>query len=89
VANYNSPGTYSKGTEVSMDISVGPPIYIIGMLSFVGWIFFVLFGGVGLTALPLDLIIEFKNRPVIVNFNNFFIFEQINSFFYFFIEICK
>lgn len=54
-----------------MDISVGPPIYIIGMLSFVGWIFFILFGGVGLTALPLDLIIEFKNRPIIVNFNNF------------------
>lgn len=51
-----------------MDINVGVPIYIIGILSFVGWIFFVLFGGVGLTALPLDLILEFKHRPIIVIF---------------------
>lgn len=60
---YNSPSTSPVVTQETMNLSVGPPIYIIGILSFVGWIFFVLFGGVGLTALPLDLILEFINRP--------------------------
>jgi len=35
-------------------------------MSFFGYIFFVLFGGVGLTALPMDLITTFTNRPKIV-----------------------
>jgi LMBR1 domain-containing protein 1 len=32
-------------------------------MSFFGYCLFVLFGGVGLTALPMDLIKEFTNRP--------------------------
>lgn len=32
-------------------------------LSLFGYIMFVVFGGVGLTALPMDLIKEFTNRP--------------------------
>lgn len=35
-------------------------------MSFIGWFFLGIFGGVGLAALPIDLILEFKNRPVIV-----------------------
>jgi LMBR1 domain-containing protein 1 len=35
-------------------------------MSFFGYIFFVIFGGVGLTALPIDLINEFLERPKIV-----------------------
>jgi len=32
-------------------------------MAFIGWFLFVLFGGVGLSALPMDLIEEFRNRP--------------------------
>jgi len=32
-------------------------------MSFFGWIFLVLFGGVGLFALPIDMINEFRHRP--------------------------
>lgn len=32
-------------------------------MSFFGYVLFVLFGGVGLSALPIDLIKEFINRP--------------------------
>jgi len=32
-------------------------------LSFVGWFFFTLFAAVGLAALPMDLINEFRTRP--------------------------
>ena len=37
-----------------------------GFMAFIGWFFFVLFGGVGLSALPLDLINEFLGRPKII-----------------------
>ena len=39
-----------------------------GFLSFFGYFFFVLFGGVGLPALPIDLILEFVNRPKTVKY---------------------
>lgn len=44
-------------------------MYAIAFMSFFGYIFFVIFGGVGLTALPMDLITTFTNRPKIVHFN--------------------
>lgn len=39
------------------------PIYVMGLTSFIGWFLFILFAGVGLSALPLDYIMEFKYRP--------------------------
>jgi hypothetical protein len=39
------------------------PIFTIGLLSFISWFFFIIFGGVGLPALPLDLIYDFITRP--------------------------
>jgi LMBR1 domain-containing protein 1 len=33
------------------------------ILSFFGWILVVLFGGVGLFALPIDMINDFRRRP--------------------------
>ena len=35
-------------------------------MSFFGYILFVCFGGVGLTALPIDMIVDFTSRPKIV-----------------------
>ena len=40
------------------------PIYTIGLLSFVSWFLFVIFGGIGLAALPLDFIYDFNTRPI-------------------------
>eukprot|EP00164_Ancoracysta_twista_P001856 GFYU01002440.1.p1 GENE.GFYU01002440.1~~GFYU01002440.1.p1 ORF type:complete len:480 (-),score=160.37 GFYU01002440.1:238-1677(-) len=39
------------------------PVYLVAFLSFVGWFFFVLFGGIGFVALPMDLINSWRNRP--------------------------
>jgi LMBR1 domain-containing protein 1 len=36
---------------------------MIAIASFIGWILFAIFGGIGLPALPMDLLIEFKHRP--------------------------
>jgi hypothetical protein len=38
-------------------------VYMVALVSFVGWIFFSVFGGVGLAALPMDLITAFTTRP--------------------------
>lgn len=37
-----------------------------GFMAFIGWFLLVLFGGVGLTALPIDLISEYANRPKMI-----------------------
>ena len=38
-----------------------------GMMAFIGWFFFLIFGGVGLSALPLDMINSFIGRPKITS----------------------
>jgi len=40
--------------EVELKVDVSFIIYIIGFLSFISWFIFVLFGGIGLAAIPLD-----------------------------------
>jgi LMBR1 domain-containing protein 1 len=36
---------------------------VIAIMSFFGWIFVAIFGGVGLVALPIDMINQFRHRP--------------------------
>jgi LMBR1 domain-containing protein 1 len=52
-------------------VGVTPVVYIMAMITFLGWFFFVLFGGIGLAALPLDLISEFTNRPQRIDLEEF------------------
>ncbi len=49
-----------------MTYEVTFPIFAMAFMSFIGYILFVVFGGVGLSALPMDMINEFYNRPKIV-----------------------
>jgi LMBR1 domain-containing protein 1 len=48
---------------ITWSVPVTFPIYIIALLSFIGWFAFVIFFSVGLVALPLDLINDFRTRP--------------------------
>lgn len=50
-------------TDAHIRFKVGIHIYMVAFLCFIGWFFFVTFGGIGLSALPVDLIIEFIDRP--------------------------
>lgn len=50
-------------STATLSIDVSFPIYIIGLMSFISWFLFVLFGGIGLPALPLDFIYDFITRP--------------------------
>merc|ERR1719203_2542410 len=38
-------------------------IFFTNLLCFVGWFFFALFCGIGISALPLDLILAYRDRP--------------------------
>lgn len=38
-------------------------IYLVAFISFIGWFFFTIFVGVGMIALPMDLINDFRTRP--------------------------
>lgn len=84
---YNSNSTVSIFTDVnstsaisgcplnevdtSLEITVSFPIYVIAIFTFIGWFPLMIFLGVGLTALPLDLINDFRFRPRPMDENEF------------------
>eukprot|EP00978_Attheya_sp_CCMP212_P001739 scaffold3574_cov49-Attheya_sp.AAC.3 len=47
--------------SIVLQVNIGT--FLAGFMAFVGWFFFAVFGGIGLAALPLDLILTFVNRP--------------------------
>lgn len=49
--------------ETSLNLKVSIFVYVIAMLCFFGWLLFMIYGGVGIVALPYDLITEFTQRP--------------------------
>lgn len=50
-----------KATEI--EVQVGFQIYVVSVLCFLGWFFLSIFGGIGLSAAPLDMILSFVDRP--------------------------
>ena len=57
------PTTNCIRENTVMTIDVSFPIFVIGLMSFISWLLFVVFGGIGLAALPLDFFYDFCNRP--------------------------
>ncbi|KAJ9449797.1 hypothetical protein DIPPA_35729 [Diplonema papillatum] len=53
---------YSEGGTLSIRVSAF--VYMVGLLCAIGWLSFVVFGGAGLIALPMDLINDWRWRPV-------------------------
>jgi len=47
--------------DLVLRVSIGT--YYAGLMAWLGWFLFAIFGGVGLSAVPLDLILAYKNRP--------------------------
>ncbi|EAL60617.1 LMBR1-like conserved region-containing protein [Dictyostelium discoideum AX4] len=61
-------GNGSEYVEYRLDkeflqFRVSIALFIITMVAFFGWLLFIIFGGIGLVALPFDMITDFKNRP--------------------------
>ena len=53
----------SEIVPTSLRVSVTSAVYLIALVAFVGWFLFAVFVGVGLVALPLDMIQEYTRRP--------------------------
>eukprot|EP00639_Heterosigma_akashiwo_P015729 CAMPEP_0206385890 /NCGR_PEP_ID=MMETSP0294-20121207/15568_1 /ASSEMBLY_ACC=CAM_ASM_000327 /TAXON_ID=39354 /ORGANISM="Heterosigma akashiwo, Strain CCMP2393" /LENGTH=528 /DNA_ID=CAMNT_0053836735 /DNA_START=77 /DNA_END=1663 /DNA_ORIENTATION=+ len=49
------------GETLSIDVTF--LIYVAALMSFLGWFLFVVFAGIGLGALPIDLVLAFVYRP--------------------------
>lgn len=58
------------GAQTYTTIPVTLPIYAVACVSLVGWVFFAMFAGVGLVALPIDLIHTFTDRPTSIDVKN-------------------
>ena len=54
-----------------LTLGVTPVVYVTAMITFLGWFFFCIFGGIGLAALPLDLFSEYANRPVRIDLEEY------------------
>lgn len=51
------------GDDTYFRVSVTPVVYVMALTSFVGWFLFVVFGAVGLAALPIDMLRAYQDRP--------------------------
>ena len=49
--------------EQELVLQVSVPVFFGNLMAWFGWFLFALFGGIGLAALPLDLILAYVNRP--------------------------
>lgn len=66
---------HSQGTGAMCDTSrdtlikirVGFEVYVIAALCWLGWWFFVMFGGIGLTSIPVELILAYVDRPQFID----------------------
>jgi LMBR1 domain-containing protein 1 len=60
-ASYQDSVTFEGTQTVVLQVSVGT--FYAGLMAWIGWFLFALFGGIGLIALPLDMILAFCYRP--------------------------
>ncbi|EFA76389.1 hypothetical protein PPL_10154 [Heterostelium album PN500] len=59
---------YRNDTEfITFRVSIA--LFVITMVSFGGWFLFVLFGGIGVAALPMDMITDFRFRPQRISYD--------------------
>ena len=56
-----------KKSDDNVELNVNIIIYSMAILTFISWIVFALFGGIGLASVPLDFFVSFKSRPSFVH----------------------
>lgn len=66
------PGDNCITGPFQWDIPVSFPLYVICFVGWLGWFFFCMFAGVGFIALPMDLINDFRYRPVPISTKQYY-----------------
>lgn len=54
---------YVNVTLGTIELGVNASVFYAGLMAWMGWFLFALFGAIGMAAVPLDLILAFVNRP--------------------------
>ncbi|KAL0220706.1 hypothetical protein RCL1_000560 [Eukaryota sp. TZLM3-RCL] len=52
-----------EADDTFIELRVTFPVYVIACFTVLGWLLFVLFGSIGIAALPMDYFNSFRNRP--------------------------
>eukprot|EP00339_Tiarina_fusa_P001214 CAMPEP_0117025234 /NCGR_PEP_ID=MMETSP0472-20121206/18661_1 /TAXON_ID=693140 ORGANISM="Tiarina fusus, Strain LIS" /NCGR_SAMPLE_ID=MMETSP0472 /ASSEMBLY_ACC=CAM_ASM_000603 /LENGTH=558 /DNA_ID=CAMNT_0004731893 /DNA_START=29 /DNA_END=1705 /DNA_ORIENTATION=+ len=60
-AAYTATLIDNGAATITLQVSIST--FFAGLMAWIGWFLFALFGGIGMSALPLDLINTYKNRP--------------------------
>lgn len=55
--------SFQAESSQTMQIQVSIYVYMVGLMSAIGWVLFFIFGGIGLAAFPYDFIENFIDRP--------------------------
>ena len=63
--------TSAPTVSAIQNIQTSLVIYILALLSFIGWILMSLFAGIGLVSIPADLIAAYINRPIPIDLKKF------------------
>ena len=58
-------------TSATFSLQVTFPVFLVAVLSFMGYFVFIFFGGIGLPSLPLDLIQTYRNRPIGISLSEY------------------
>jgi len=62
---------YNRTNRQYLKFRVTFLLYLISMVVFLGWVLFIVFGGIGLIALPFDCINDFKKRPIRISLDQY------------------
>ena len=55
--------TLTDNGTIFLTLQVDISTFFAGLMAWIGWFLFALFGGIGMSALPMDLINVYRNRP--------------------------
>jgi LMBR1 domain-containing protein 1 len=61
----------TRADDQRLEFRVTFLLYLISMVVFFGWVLFIVFGGIGLVALPFDCIIDFQKRPIRISLDQY------------------
>uniref|UniRef100_A0A7S4HHM8 LMBR1-like membrane protein n=1 Tax=Prymnesium polylepis TaxID=72548 RepID=A0A7S4HHM8_9EUKA len=64
-------GCVTTSSKAFINLTCSPIVYFMAIIAFVGWFFFVIFVGIGLSALPMDLLYDFTTRPQTIDLQEY------------------
>jgi len=58
---------YDVNSDAVLAIRTSFFVYVAALTGWIGWFVFVIFGGIGMASLPVDLVLKYVNRPIVLS----------------------